>query len=204
MKFHRFAVPGLVLCAILMAGCGWSKTYKPYWWDPGYNREVWVIPGGTMDYEATLTSCVKGHWASDDLTFTISTSDGTVIFEKSTLREKDWKDSLRANGKEKGISFEIRVKVPGEQKAGVDLTGKLTGIVLCPKDNKLNNVGNLKGFTEQEISVDETWLIHVVTAEEIRAMKWEDIITTFIVIGAIALFLLLGSLAGKLKTRYRI
>jgi len=204
MKFHRFAVIGLVLCAILMAGCGWSKTYKPTWWDPGYDREVWAIPGGTLKYEAYLTSCVKGRWASDDLTFTISTPDGTVIFEKPTLREKNWKDTLRANGKEKGIRFEISVKVPAEQKAGVDLTGKLTGTVLCPKDNKLNSIGNLKGFTEQEISVDETWLIHVVTAEEIRAMKWDDIKQTFIVIGAIALFLLLGSLAGKLKPRYRI
>lgn len=70
---------GLLFVTLLLAGCV-SKDY--------YKLSInYALPGATLPLYPGLAECVKDHWASDNLRFTLTSSDGSVLFEQEFTRE---------------------------------------------------------------------------------------------------------------------
>jgi hypothetical protein len=190
MKRHWMAWLGFLICTLLLASC--SKEYYTT------SNDIYVIPGGTIPYKFSLTSCVKGYWATNDLVFRLTASDGTVVFEKAITHDKDWMPSLKTNGKEETVSIKIDILVPASQKVNTTLTGNLIGHVLCPKDNAD------AGFTEMEVAIDQTLELRVESANAIGNRRANGYISLLGLIAVIAVVWVVGKISGKMKARYRI
>jgi hypothetical protein len=157
-----------------------------------------VSPGGTFPYKFSLTPCVKGYWATNDLVFRLTSSDGTVVFEKAITHEKDWKPSLKTNGKEETVSVKIDILVPANQEVNTTLTGNLTGHVLCPKDNANT------GFAEVEVVINQSLELQVESINAIQNRRVDGYFSLLGLIAVIAVVWVVGTISGKMKARYRI
>lgn len=190
MKQHWMAWFGLLVCTLLLTSC--SKEYYTT------SNDIYVIPGGTFPNKFSLTSCVKGYWATNDLVFRLTGPDETVVFEKAITHEKDWKPTLRTNGKEETVSVKIDILVPANQAVNTTLTGNLTGHVLCPKDNA--DVG----FAEVEVTINQTLELRVESVNAIGNRRVEGYLSLLGLIAVIAVIWGVGTISGKMKARYRI
>jgi hypothetical protein len=177
MKFRWIAMFCILFCSSLLGSCGSGKSYM--------NGSIgYVSPGATADYSIYLSYCTQGHWATNGLHFTLAAPDGSLFFEKTITRPRDWDASLDTSKKQKQAYFEIEVPVPENQAAGTLFTGSLTGEIDCP----------ITDDVDATAIVDKKVELHVASADEIKTMSkdafWNDL--KMVCYGLICIFIMAG------------